>query len=89
VEEGVAHRVMRVPASGANSGGAARERLLRTVLVVLGNVVQLYSHVSIPQLQAVHAATHPAARLRSGARPKPLDAGEALHVPGAEDAAPG
>jgi integrase/recombinase XerD len=26
---------------------------------------QLYTHIAIPQLQAVHTATHPAAKLRS------------------------
>jgi integrase/recombinase XerD len=32
---------------------------------------QLYTHVAIPQLQAVHAATHPAARLRHRPPPDP------------------
>jgi integrase/recombinase XerD len=48
---------------------------------------QLYTHVSIPQLQAVHAATHPAARRRRGTPPASPAAPEVLPVPGTEDAA--
>ena len=42
---------------------------------------QLYTHVSIPQLKAIHTATHPAAQLRS-ARERPPGAGGA---PGGTD----
>lgn len=45
---------------------------------------QLYTYVSIPQLQTVHAATHPAAR----PRPLAADAGETLPVPGADTTTP-
>jgi len=65
---GACHLFRHTMATVMLEGGAD----IRFIQQMLGHAklttTQLYTHVSIPQLQAVHAATHPAARLRPGAR---------------------
>jgi integrase/recombinase XerD len=87
-KRGACHLFRHTMATVMLEGGAD----IRFIQQMLGHAklttTQLYTHVSIPQLQAVHAATHPAARLRHRPRPGPPDAGEVAAVPEVEDAVP-
>jgi integrase/recombinase XerD len=62
-KRGACHLFRHTMATLMLEGGAD----IRFIQQMLGHATltstQLYTHVSIPQLQAVHAATHPAARM--------------------------
>ena len=82
---GACHLFRHTMATLMLEGGAD----IRFIQQMLGHAklttTQLYTHVSIPQLQAVHAATHPAARLRS---PVPTTAVETAPAPGGKTSPP-
>lgn len=67
IEQGSCHALRHACATHMLEGGAQ----LRYIQVLLGhadlNTTQIYTHVAIGKLIAVHAATHPGARASSGA----------------------
>lgn len=67
IEHGACHALRHACATHMLEGGAD----LRYIQVLLGhadlNTTQIYTHVAIGKLVAVHAATHPGARLERGA----------------------